>query len=297
MDALGTPTRVWEYGDPEGAPLILIHGFRGDHHGLELIAQSLPAYASGLRVIVPDLPGFGKTPPLADRRHDLRAFSEWLQSLVHGLVGGAAPGDQGSIPPFSVLGHSFGSLIVSQAIADGLSPRNVILINPISSPALSGPNAVMTQLARAYYRAAGILPPRAGRALLANPLIVRLMSEVMAKTKHPPLRRWIHDQHARYFSSFSDTQSVMDAFSASASHTVTEFMGAFTVPTLIIAGDQDDIAPLVHQIALRHRIAHSELRIIPGVGHLVHYEAPEDAAFYTAQFLARLSLARRERSA
>jgi pimeloyl-ACP methyl ester carboxylesterase len=32
----------------------MIHGFRGDHHGLQLFADALPEY----RVIIPDLPGF-----------------------------------------------------------------------------------------------------------------------------------------------------------------------------------------------------------------------------------------------
>ena len=57
----------------------------------------------------------------------------------------------------------------------------------------------MTRLAVLYYRAAAALPERAGFALLRNGAIVRVMSVTMAKTRSKSLRRWIHDQHDRYF--------------------------------------------------------------------------------------------------
>ena len=40
----GAWVRYWEYpGRDDGAPtLLMIHGFRGDHHGLELVVDQLP---------------------------------------------------------------------------------------------------------------------------------------------------------------------------------------------------------------------------------------------------------------
>src|SRR5699024_2164499 len=55
-------TAAWVYpGDPGRRPLLMVHGFRGDHHGMDLIAGDI----RDREVIVPDLPGFGRTPPLA----------------------------------------------------------------------------------------------------------------------------------------------------------------------------------------------------------------------------------------
>nr|WP_237465548.1 alpha/beta hydrolase [Leucobacter luti] len=265
------------YGAPEGPTLILVHGFRGDHHGLEGIAQALVAAAPELRVVVPDLPGFGESPAIPGRTHDIALYGEWLRAFA----GEVAPGG------FAVLGHSFGSLVVASALAGGLAPRRTVLINPISAPALEGPQAVMTQLAIAYYRAADLLPERAARGLLGNRLIVRVMSEVMAKTRDPELRAWIHGQHASYFSTFSDPTTLLEAFRASVSHTVTEYADAFTMPTLLIAGDRDDITPLAKQLELQRRISGAELRILPGTGHLVHYEAVAEAVGEIAGFLRR----------
>lgn len=289
VSALGVETRVWVYGEGDGTPLVLAHGFRGDHHGLDLIATHLCELLPGRRLFVPDLPGFGETPPFNSRVHDLDTYAEWLENLVHALItdtGGDVDPQRTEDTSFDVLGHSFGSLIVARAIAGGIEPGRTILINPISAPALQGPNAFMTKLAIAYYRLADALPSRSARIVLGSPLIVRAMSEVMAKTRDRKLRRWIHGQHDRYFSVFADTTTLLEAFKASVSHTVADFGAAFTMPTLIVAGDRDDIAPLTAQVALRHRLTDAELRIIPGVGHLVHYEAPVDAAAYAARFLS-----------
>ncbi|MEJ6489244.1 alpha/beta hydrolase [Leucobacter sp. USCH14] len=281
ISALGVDTHAWSFGAESGETLILVHGFRGDHHGLQGIAARIAELRPELRVIVPDLPGFGESAAIPARTHDLTLYGDWLRAFA------AAVAPDG----FDVLGHSFGSLVVASAIAGGMEPARLILINPISSPALAGPQAALTQLAVGYYRAADLLPERAARRLLGNPVIVRVMSEVMAKTQDPELRAWIHDQHSRYFSRFADPSTLLEAFRASVSHTVGEFADAFTMPTLMIAGERDDITPLVKQLELQHRVPGSRLRIVPGSGHLVHYEAVDDAAAFVSDFIAPLTIA------
>lgn len=281
ISVLNASTHFWEYGNPQGEPLVLVHGYRGDHHGLEGIAERVAALGSGVRVIVPDLPGFGQSPALPGREHNLASYAEWLCAFF------AAVAPEGG----TLLGHSFGSLVVSAAIASGLQPRRLVLINPISTPALEGPRRIMTQGAIAYYQLADALPERAGHALLANRLIVRVMSETMAKTRDPQLRAWIHDQHDRYFSIFSDKHTLLESFQASVSHTVGEFADAFTMPTLLITGDRDDLTPLTAQLELQRRVPGSELKITPGVGHLVHYEAVDDAAAWVTGFVTNAGTA------
>lgn len=291
VETLGTTTRAWEYGDREGETIVLVHGFRGDHHGLEGIARELTRRMPGLRAVVPDLPGFGETPPVpghahvdvgtppGSREHSLDLYGEWLIAFVNGV---AARGH-------AILGHSFGSLVVANALSQGLDPSATILVNPIAAPALDGPQAALTKLAIGYYRAADLLPEQLARGLLGNPLIVRGMSEVMAKTGDPGLRRWIHGQHDRYFSRFAGSQTLLQAFRASVSHTVPEYASALTQPTLLIAGDRDDITPVSKQLMLHRRLADSRLRILPGVGHLVHYEAVDDAAAEITGFLTEVA--------
>ena len=48
-----------------------------------------------------------------------------------------------------------------------------------------------------------------------------------------------------------------------------------TVPTLIVAADQDYLTPLANQKALKSYMNHAHLVILPNIGHASMYEAPE----------------------
>ena len=280
---LGSTTRYWDYGDRDATTtLVLVHGFRGDHHGLEPVVAQL----DGIRMISPDLPGFGASTPMTEAAHDIAGYGRWLRAFVDGL---------GLTGRVVLLGHSFGSIVVSGALAGadgggGASsaaerPAGVVLVNPIGQPALEGPRGVFTRLAIFYYWLAAVLPERLGFALLRNRVIVRVMSRAMAKTKEPALRRWIHDQHDRYFSAFSDRRVVLEAFRASVSHDVSEYAARVPERTLLIAAEKDDITPIAAEYRLQTLFADARLVVIDGVGHLIHYETPGEAAAAIAEFL------------
>ncbi|WP_221584121.1 alpha/beta fold hydrolase [Microbacterium sp. G2-8] len=272
VEAGGTRTAYWEYGASDAPLAILaVHGFRGDHHGLEPVVAHLPQ----ARWIMPDLPGFGETPPVADRTHDLDTYVDWLTSFAREVAPGAV-----------VLGHSFGSIVASAAVARGLAAPRLVLVNPIGAPALEGPRGILTRLAVIYYGASARLPHRLGTWLLRSRLIVRVMSVAMAKTRDARLRRWIHDQHDRFFSDFSDRDTLRDAFVTSVSHDVRESAGRIRQPTLLVAAMQDDITPIDAERELAALFADSSLVEIDGVGHLIHYEKPAEAAAAIRDFLS-----------
>ncbi|MFM6974351.1 MAG: alpha/beta fold hydrolase [Agromyces sp.] len=273
-------TAWWDYPARSASAstdlVIAVHGFRGDHHGLELFAAFWPEQ----RLIIPDLPGFGESAAFAGNAQSIEAYANWLSAFVEHV--------RPSEGRVFVLGHSFGSIIVSAALAAGLSVSAAILVNPISAPALEGPRALLTQLALTYYRIGAALPNTIGHRWLAHPALVRVMSATMAKTPDRVLRAFIHDQHDRYFSSFSSREAVLDAFRTSVSHTVADFLPSVTMPVLLIAAERDDITPLAAQHALAERVPAAELRVIPGVGHLVHYETPAVAVEHMRAFLDRV---------
>jgi pimeloyl-ACP methyl ester carboxylesterase len=270
-DILGGTTAYWTYGDEDAATTIVaVHGFRGEHHGLEPVVAHLP----GIRVVSPDLPGFGETPPLPGRRHDLDAFAAWLRAFVDAVAPGAV-----------VLGHSFGSIVASAAVAGGLPTPRLILVNPIGAPALEGPRGLLTRLAVFYYLAGARLPRAIGDALLRNPAIVRVMSVAMVKTREPGLRRFVHEQHDTYFSRFADRDVLHEAFVTSVSHDVREFAPRIAQPTLLVAAEKDDITPIEAERHLATLFPRATLVEIAAVGHLIHYETPAAAASAIRSFL------------
>jgi pimeloyl-ACP methyl ester carboxylesterase len=274
VEVAGATTAYWVYGPATDAaePLtvIAVHGFRGEHHGLEPVLAFLPE----LRVIAPDLPGFGETAPLPGGIHDLNAYAQWLRDFAGAVAPGAV-----------ILGHSFGSIVTSAAVASGLETPQLILINPIGAPALEGPKGILTKLAVFYYAMGAKLPSAIGTAVLRNRLIVRATSIAMAKTADPALRRFIHDQHDTYFSSFADRDVLREAFVASVSNDVRAYAAEIDVPTLLVAAQQDDITPIEDERRLATMFPDAELVEIADVGHLIHYETPAEAAGAIRRFL------------
>jgi Predicted hydrolases or acyltransferases (alpha/beta hydrolase superfamily) len=114
------------------------------------------------------------------------------------------------------------------------------------------------------------------------------MSVAMAKTHEKGLRRWIHNQHDRYFSAFSDRNVVLEAFQASVGNDVSEFAHRISEPTLLVAAERDDITSVAAQERLVKLFPDATLHVIPAVGHLIHYEAPAAAAGFITDFLAAL---------
>ncbi|TLM73516.1 alpha/beta fold hydrolase [Pseudarthrobacter sp. NamB4] len=273
----GGKVAFWTYeplpATPETRTILVIHGFRGDHHGLLRVADQLP----DMRIIMPDLPGFGDSEAFRSAEHSVQRYGSFITEFMAAL---------GLGPDTVLLGHSFGSIIAAHYVAGNPgSVHPLILINPIAAPALEGPKGLMTRLAVLYYRLSARLPRPVGLALLRNPLIVRVMSETMAKTGDRDLRRFIHGQHHTYFSAFASRESLLESFTASVTSHVAEVAPRLTLPVLLIAGEKDEIAVLGDQRRLAALLPDGELQVIPGVGHLIHYETPEPAAAFIRSFL------------
>ncbi|HJW01184.1 MAG TPA: alpha/beta hydrolase [Arthrobacter sp.] len=273
----GSTVAYWTYEPvqvtPETRTILVIHGFRGDHHGLLRVADQLP----GMRIIMPDLPGFGSSDAFASGPHSVEHYGTFITNFMAALNLG---------PDTVLLGHSFGSIVAAHFVAAHPGAvSQLILINPIAAPALEGPKGIMTKLAVLYYRLAARLPRRLGLALLRSRLIVRVMSEAMAKTPDKELRRFIHGQHHSYFSAFADRDSLLESFTASVSGHVAQVAPRLTLPVLLIAGEKDEIAMLPDQHRLAALLPDGTLKVIPGVGHLIHYETPAPAAGFIISFL------------
>jgi pimeloyl-ACP methyl ester carboxylesterase len=265
-------TKYWVYNDDPKLPtIIMIHGLRGTHHGLSLIAEPMKGY----RVIIPDLPGFGESSPM-NGEHNIEHYAIWLKNFISGL--------KLSKPPF-LMGHSFGSVIVSYYAKD--YPKTIsklILVNPIGLPALEGAKAVLTQIAVAFYWLGRKLPEPAGSKLLASKTSVMIMSMTLAKTHDKKKRKFIHDQHLKYFSTYANREIANEAFQASIRKSVREVAPYIKVPTLLIAGELDDMTPVKKERELAKLFPNATLIVIDKVGHLTHYETPDTVRSAIEQF-------------
>ena len=253
--------------------IVMIHGYRGNHRGLEAIVGGLGVY----RVIVPDLPGFGESSELSSV-HNLDAYANWLEQFLSEL---------GLISTANLVGHSFGTLVVGH-YASTRACKSIVLINPVSGPALSGPRAFLTRITSAFYHLSNLLPETIGGWLLRSPIAVMVMSTVMAKTKDRNLRSWIHKQHLSNFSDFATVRVATEGYDASISSDLSVMAPSITTPVLIVAAELDDITAIEIQREVVKLYPRAKLAEISNVGHLVHYEAPEQAANYIQAFIEEL---------
>lgn len=246
----------------DGPRILFVHGFRGDHHGLMAIAGSLPE----AEIWMPDLPGYGKTPELA-HEHNLDSYGTWLNDYIV------------KAKDFDlILGHSFGTLVSAAAMSQGLSSKTVLL-NPITSRA-SDSSGIGQQLAERYY-AMGEKRP----SLLASPLVVRGMSMLLTKSPSPGIRSFSHQQHASYFSSYSSARVVTEGFKAASTGSIFDYRHSLSAELLLIAGERDIVAPKEKTLELAAMLPNSQVEVIPKVGHLTHYETPQEVGRLVSRFI------------
>lgn len=268
---LGSSVKYWIFNENKPKTIVMVHGFRGTHHGLQLIINRLPEY----KIIIPDLPGFGESTPM-NSEHNVDTYCDFLKLFIAEV----APKK-----PY-LLGHSFGSIIVSHfAAKNPTAIKKLILINAIAEPALKGPQKIATKVAIFYYWLGEKLPLKAGEKMLRSRLVVFGASKLMTTTKDKVLQEFIHKSHLKYFSTFQDRNTLRETFEASTKNTASDFADTIKVPTLLIAGELDKIAPLKGQHKLVGLIPDSQL-VVFKAGHLIHHEAPTEAASSIRNFLS-----------
>jgi pimeloyl-ACP methyl ester carboxylesterase len=253
--------------------LVMIHGYRGNHRGLEAIAAGLSDY----RVIIPDLPGFGESESLSSP-HTIENYSTWLRDFLRVV---------GLVDKANLMGHSFGTLVAGFYAASN-TVRSVSLVNPVSTPALKGPRAALTAVTKIYYFVASVSPRFLGQWLLRSKMSVMVMSVVMAKTRDKALRRWIHKQHLDNFSDFESVAVAVEGYNASISTDLSILAPKIIAPVLVVAAELDDITDIASQRLVSRTYPRATLKEINGVGHLVHYEAPDQASAFIHSFLEGL---------
>lgn len=293
----GHKVRYWFYDvDTTRKPLlVMVHGFRGDHHGLQLIADAL---RDRYHVVVPDLPGFGRSEafPAADSpragkqsatgpRHDVAHYVSFLREFIERLTDGAInpESDHG----IALLGHSFGSVIAAHLAAEHPAMvQRLILVNPISEPALTGQQVWATQVADSYYSLGTRLPFGLGDKLLRSNAATDVMSRELTTTQDPELREYIVNQHRAYFGSYAENRVITEAYESSISRTVAEVAPLLSMPVLLVTGGKDPMGSPESQRRMASWITSRREENFPEVGHLIHYEKAFETAQLVDEFLS-----------
>ena len=247
----------------QGSAVVLLHGNTVTHADFEA-SGLIDRLARNHRVVAFDRPGYGHSSRPRDRFWTPAAQAALFQAALQRLGIGQAV----------VVGHSMGTLV---ALAMALDyPANVarlVLIGGYYYPGLrvdallTAPVALPVVGDAMRYTVTAL----SGRAML-NGLIKVLFSpsEVPANFL-PTLSREMLLRPVQLRANAEDAAFMIPAALANSRR-----HGELKLPVTLIAGAEDEIVDTADHSARLHReLPQSELHIIPGTGHMVHYKAPD----------------------
>lgn len=248
-------TTVWSNGAIEQPKIIFLHGFRGNHHGLELVAQSFPDY----HVLIPDLPGYGASAQLSTL-HTFQAYTTWLHQLYTTMV----------LEPCHLMGHSFGaSLGLVFAAQYPQHIKKLALISPVIAA-----DTLETKLGQAYYQTAQYLPSTL-RTLWVKSRLIDFLSNLLLLKSPSWSRRWELIMSGQQTTPTLDAQVIIENFLSFYDTDFIQLAQKITAPTLLVTGTRDRVSPVVNLQSLHQLMPTSQLKIIAGIGHIAQLEEPQ----------------------
>jgi magnesium chelatase accessory protein len=252
-----------------GPPLLLLHGTGASVHSWRGL---MPLLAQTHTVIAPDLPRHAFT-----RGHDAYAMS--LPAMA-GEV--AALMQVLDVEPAAIIGHSAGAAVALQLALDHAYAGPIVGLNAALRP-FPGPFAQIF--------------PAVAKALFINPLVPRIFSGTVDLTGGAGRFLW-RSTHSRidaeglacYRTLLKHPGHAGGALAMMANWDLPGLrarMGEVANPVLLVHGGNDPAIPPGWAEDAQGWLAQARLEVLPGLGHLAHEEAPEQAAALIAAFLAQ----------
>jgi pimeloyl-ACP methyl ester carboxylesterase len=251
----GTSIALWRSG--EGRPLVALHGATIDHSAWDGVRPALEQVAT---LIAVDRRGHGAS----DQGPAPHSLDQEVADLA--AVVAACP------PKVDVLAHSYGGLVALEAARLGLPIGRLILYEPSIDddpdfPAIVERTSALVEQGQTERAAETLLVERSG-----------VPAEAIAAVRELPL--WPIVVRGVRVLPREGAAVIGYRFDP-------ERLAQLTIPTLVLLGGE---SPGWRQEAMRalHRaLPHSELRVLPGQGHLATHTAPELLAREIIGFLDR----------
>jgi pimeloyl-ACP methyl ester carboxylesterase/acyl-CoA thioesterase FadM len=246
----------------DGQPVLFVHGFPLDR----TVWRHLMAPLTGRRRIAPDLRGLG----LSDAPDGVYAMPQYADDLVAVL-------DALDAERAVVCGLSMGGYIAFELIRR--HPDRVaalILINSRADADSSAAREGRDEMIR--------LVQDEGTAALADLLMPKLLAPESLSAL-PEVADRVHTMITN-----APAAGVIGALRAMKDRAdSTTLLESITVPTLVVAGREDQLIPVDHARAMAKRIPDAQFTLIAGAGHLVPVEQPIPTSRVIAEFLDSLA--------
>jgi len=247
----------------EGPPVVLLHG---NNVSLEDFNASglIDRLARRHRVIAFDRPGFGHSSRPRDRLWTPTAQAALLHKALREL----------DVERPVVVGHSMGTLVaLAMALDHPDDVRSLVLLGGYFYPAvrvdalMAAPVALPVLGDVMRYTVTAL----AARMTLKGQVKVMFAPNEVPEQFLPVLAREMLVRPVQLRANAEDA-----AFMMPEAKKLSGRYGELTLPVTLIAGEDDQVVdPLAHSGRLNNELAHSELHLLPGIGHMSHHFAQD----------------------
>ena len=229
----------------EGPPLFLFHSLLSDRASFDAI---VPGLAGSFRIIVPELPGFGRSRAVEG---GLARIADRMAEAVRDAAGGA---------PAIVLGNGYGGFVALQ-----MAIRHPDIASKL---VLADSGAAFSEPGREAFRNMAQVSREKGLEAITDVAMRRLFAPEF-QAQHPEL---MQDRRAAFLR--TDPDVFRAACDALASLDLRSELVAVKVPVLVMVGEHDEATPPPMSHELAAGLPRAELKILGGCAHVPQLQSP-----------------------
>ncbi len=234
----------------EGTPVVFLHGFPFDRH---LWTDQIALLKEHCRVITPDLRGFGESDAPEEEVYSMTQYAADIITLLDIL----------QIEKAVIVGLSMGGYI-ALAIAEQYPER---LLGLVFSNTHSAKDTAAKRQGR--YNTAE-KTNYDGIGFLVDDMLEKILSDSTLEEKRDVV------EYVKQMMKRQRPAGVRGALRGMAERKDRTFiLSEIQAPTMIIAGENDKLIPVIRAKAMAREIPHSHLEVIADTGHLPNLEQPE----------------------
>lgn len=255
-------------GALDGPAVVFLHGLPGSR--LQCLHVAEPAARAGLRLVIPERPGFGRSDPQPNR-----SWLDWGDDV-------AALADHLGLRRFTVCGWSGGAPFAAAcayALPDRV--RRLVIVSGVTPLDMRENWTGMPMLNRFLLNWAAYLP-----SLLAYPVTLVAAAalrwpdwrlDMLARQLSASDRALMRDPGLRDLMIADLTESLcrgnagLESELCLLTQPLNFDLADIRVPTTVLHGDADRIAPAAMGAHYAERVSAAQLRLLPGEGHFMAY--------------------------
>jgi 3-oxoadipate enol-lactonase len=259
VEANGVSTYVERRG--RGQPVVLIHALGMNVRSWDIVAEHL---AEHFEVIAYDYRGHGRTEKVTGPC-TIAVLAEDLRKLL-GRLG---------LRPVHLVGLAVGSMVAQQ----------LALLDPqlIHGLVLASPRSELDQRGVAYNEQRADLVEARGMREVVDVTIERAFPGHYLRSQSETMA-WFRGEFLA-----NDPQGYAAVCRGLSTFGLTDRLPEIRCPTLLLAGELDQLCPVSEAVLMQSRIAGSRCETLAGIGHFCAIEAPTEFARRVLAFLRAVS--------